>query len=181
MTDPTGKTVILGLGNVLMGDDALGPFTVRMLDAEYEFGPGVLVVDAGTPGLDLAPLIMGARALIVVDTVRAEGEPGSLRIYRRDDLLRHPPGVRVTPHDPGLAETLLTLELHGSAPPEVVLVGVIPRQVATGVVLSVELRQAVPRVQAAVLAELESLGEPVRRRTPPLAPDIWWERKGRDA
>ena len=46
---------VLGLGNVLMGDDALGPWVVHHLVSTYDFPPEVAVVDVGTPGLDLVP------------------------------------------------------------------------------------------------------------------------------
>jgi len=117
------RTRIVGLGNVLMSDDAFGPYVIRVLEAGYEFPSGVSVVDAGTPGLDLVPFVDGAEALIVVDTVRASGEAGELRTYTRDDILRHAPQARLGPHDPGLKETLLALEFADSGPRDVTLIG----------------------------------------------------------
>ena len=46
-------TYVLGLGNVLMGDDGFGPAVVQAFEAEYVVGPDVSVIDLGTPGLDL--------------------------------------------------------------------------------------------------------------------------------
>jgi hydrogenase maturation protease len=76
------RVVVLGIGNVLMGDDALGPQVVEALLAGYRFEDNVRVLDAGTPGLDLAPFVMEADALILVDTGPLRGLPGSLRLYR---------------------------------------------------------------------------------------------------
>ncbi len=167
---------VLGLGNVLMGDDGFGPSVIKLLEACYEFPPGVSVIDAGTPGLDLAPFVDGVEALVVVDTVNATGEPGDLRRYRRDELLRHAPQPRLSPHDPGLKATLLTLEFAGRAPAEVLLVGVIPASTATGPGLGEAVRAAVPGAVAEVLAELERLGRPAAPRSEPAEPDLWWER-----
>jgi hydrogenase maturation protease len=168
------KIAVLGLGNVLMGDDGLGPYVAAVLSASYEFGPGVSVLDAGTPGLDLIPYISGLDVLILVDTVRAGGSPGELRLYRREQILAMPAGPRLTPHDPGFKEALQALEFEGTAPREVLLVGVIPEHVARGVELSGAVREAVPKVEAEVLRELERLGKHACRRARPLTPDLWW-------
>lgn len=70
-----GRVAVLGLGNVLMGDDALGPYAVRLLEARYELPGRVPVLDIGTPGLDLVPYFEGVDALVLVDTVRSEAPP----------------------------------------------------------------------------------------------------------
>ena len=107
---------VLGLGNVLMGDDAAGPWVVEHLRAGWDFGPGVSVTDLGTPGLDLVPHLSGARVVVLVDTVKSDAPAGTLRLYRRDEVLKHPPGPRTSPHDPAVKETLLYLELAGAGP-----------------------------------------------------------------
>ena len=58
MTERAGapRTAVLGLGNVLMGDDALGPWVIQHLLTQWEVPPSVRVQDLGTPGLDLHPL-----------------------------------------------------------------------------------------------------------------------------
>lgn len=168
---------VIGLGNVLMGDDALGPWVIQELEAGWEFPPEVAVTDAGTPGLDLTPYLSGYRHVVLVDTVKAEGRPGDLRVYSKADVLRHPPQPRLSPHDPGVKETLMLLDFAGEGPETMTLVGVVPGVVAKGNHLSDEVRAAVPRAAAAVVAELERLGTPPRRRAaaPPAEP--WWERE----
>jgi hydrogenase maturation protease len=172
----SARVGVIGLGNVLMGDDAFGPWVVQTLLAGYEFPDGVSVEDLGTPGLDLMPYLADLDALVLVDTVRAEAPPGTLRLYRRDEILRHPPQARLSPHDPGVKEVLLTMEFAGRGPREVLLVGAVPAETAMGVHLSPAVREAVPLAVAEVLRELEGLGRPARRRASPLAPDIWWAR-----
>jgi hydrogenase maturation protease len=159
-----------------MGDDALGPYVIGLLRARYRFEEGVSVEDLGTPGLDLHPHLAGLDALILVDTVRAEGPAGELRTYRPDQILRHAPAQRVGPHDPGVKEALLALEFAGEGPTEVLLVGVIPASTAQSVGLSAEVQSAVPAVVEEVLAELERLGYTPAAYDPPREPDLWWER-----
>jgi hydrogenase maturation protease len=168
---------VFGLGNILMGDDGLGSYVIKVLEARYEFPSDVDVLDAGTPGLELSTILEDSGALIIVDTVRAEGDAGTVKIYRREEILRHPPAQRITPHDPGLKETLLVLELQGETPPEVLVVGVVPESVEYGVGLTDAVREAVPAAITAIVDELERLGRPALPRDPPLEPDIWWERE----
>lgn len=167
---------VLGLGNVLMGDDGIGPYVIEALTSAYEFPPNVSVIDVGTPGLDLAPFLMGADAVIVLDTVRSDGQPGALRTYSRDAILKHAPAQRLGPHDPGFKQTLLALDFAGLGPREVTLVGVIPQSTAPCARLSPPVRASVARAVAAVAAELKHLGAELspRAASAPLAP--WWER-----
>jgi hypothetical protein len=75
----------------------------------------------------------------------------------------------------------MLLELQGSAPREVVLVGVVPATVTTFLGLSETIEATVPAVLDAVAAELARLGRPVIRRAVPAAPDLWWLRRLPDA
>lgn len=167
---------VIGLGNVLMADDAFGPYVIHELITRFEFPENVSLVDVGTPGLDLTPYLMHASKLIVVDTVRSEGPAGSIRLYRRDDILRHAPQPRLGPHDPGLKETLLALDFDGSGPDEVLLVGVIPERTVAAPGLTRQVRAAVDQAALEVLLELARLGVTVRGRPDAVAAPPWWEK-----
>jgi hydrogenase maturation protease len=167
---------ILGIGNVLTGDDGVGSTVVRTLEAEYALPEDVELLDAGTPGLDLTAYITGRAAVIFVDAVKAQGAPGELRCYDKAALLRKAPVLAMSPHEPGLREALMNAEFIGGAPPVATLVGVIPTATAFGIGLSAPVRAAVPAAVDRVLEELRALGvEPVRR-VPPRTPDLWWEK-----
>lgn len=172
----TGRVTVLGLGNVLMGDDGFGPFVARQFHARYDYPEWVSVTDAGTPGLDLIPLLDEATAVVVVDTIRLDEPPGTLRLYRREHLLAVAQAQRLSPHDPGLLETLQTLEFRGGGPSEVLLVGVVPESCELGPGLSVAARGAAERAVAALADQLRQLGVSLQDRQEQLDPGIWWER-----
>jgi len=167
---------VLGLGNVLMRDDALGPYVIGLLESRFDFPNEVSLVDLGTPGLDLYPHLEGLDAAILVDTVRSTGSAGETRLYGRDEILRHAPGQRLSPHDPGLKETLLSLEFAQRGPREILLVGVIPESTEYEIGLSPAVQTALPAVESAVLEELRRLGFPPREADPPREPNLWWEK-----
>lgn len=166
---------VIGIGNVLTGDDGIGPYVVRVLDAAWEL-PDVEVIDAGTPGLDLTTILSGVEAAVLVDAVTARGVPGALRTYDKATLLSRPPAMALSPHEPGVREALMNAEFMGAAPATVTLVGVIPATVALGCRLSPAVQAAVPAAVEAVLEALRGLGVTPARRSPPLDPDLWWAR-----
>jgi hydrogenase maturation protease len=168
---------ILGIGNVLMGDDALGPHVVKLLEARYAFPDDVALVEAGTPGVDLAHLLDGYQAVVVVDTVKLRAAPGEIRVLDKAQLLARDPVLPMSPHEPGLREALFAMEFLGSAPAEVRLVGVVPaRGHALGIGLSEPVRAAIPAAVAEALGQLATLGVTARERVPAAEPDLWWER-----
>jgi hydrogenase maturation protease len=171
------RAAIIGIGNVLAGDDAVGPHVVRVVEARWEIPEGVEVLDAGTPGYDLTALVAGLDAAVLVDAVRAKGAPGEIRTFDRAALLEKGPVLALSPHEPGVREALLNAEFMGVTPRAVRLVGVIPARTETGIGLSDAVRAAVPAAAARVVGELAALGLELRERTPPGEPDLWWERK----
>lgn len=176
MTHPdTARVAVLGLGNVLMGDDAFGPTVLAHLQAGWTPAADCEFLDLGTPGLDLHPHLAGREAVIFVDVVRTDGPAGEVRRYDRDAVLAHDPGPRVSPHDPGVREALLALEFAGGGPERVTLIGVIGQGMEQGEGLSEPVRAAVPAAVDAVLAELADLDAPAAPRAAPADPDLWWE------
>ncbi len=167
---------IIGIGNVLAGDDAIGPTVVRVVEARYELPESVQVIDAGTPGYDLTAFLVGLDAVVLVDAVKAKGTAGEVRTYDKAGLLEKKPILALSPHEPGVREALLNADFMGVTPAVVRLVGVVPARTETGIGLSDAVRAAVPAAVAQVARELAALGVELRERAPPRPPDLWWER-----
>jgi hydrogenase maturation protease len=108
--------IIAGVGNVLLGDDGVGPYVAALLKARYQFGEEVQIEDLGTPALDLIDYISGRDVFILIDSVQNGEAAGTVTLYSREDILRHPAGMRMDPHSPALGESLLTAELMGRRP-----------------------------------------------------------------
>lgn len=171
---------VVGLGNVLMGDDAFGPYVARLLDAWYEFPDDVQVVDLGTQGLDLTPYVRDSDALVVVSTVHHGGAPGELRTLGRDEVMdaelpARVPTLRTSPYEPAIRNLVLTLEFTGGAPRDVWVIGPMVESVELIGRLTDGVQAALPRAVEEVLGVLRSLGVEPRPRTP--RPDVkpWWE------
>ncbi len=166
---------ILGMGNVLMGDDGAGPYAIALLAARFSFPDCVTVLDIGTPGLDLAPYLAAADVVLLVDTIHSDAPPGSIRTYNKTDLLTSKVQPRLSPHDSAVSECLTTLAMAGCAPREVLLVGIVPERTTLGPGLSPAVQDAIPDATARILGELASRGIAYEARPGSPAPDIWWE------
>lgn len=83
-------TLIIGCGNLLRGDDAVGPILVRVL-AERGTPPGVRLADGGTAGMDVAFKMRGADHVIIVDACRTGQPAGTLYQVPGEELAHLPP------------------------------------------------------------------------------------------
>ena len=169
------RILVAGIGSVLLGDDGVGPYVARSLRSNYVFDEGVEVEDLGTPALDLIDHIAGLDALVVVDAVNNGETPGTVTLYRKPDLTRHVPAVRLDPHSPALSDALWAAEFYGGCPQEVLLVGVSSESCGAACELSDAVRASVPTAVHEVLRELDRLDAGFVRRFEEAEPVIWWE------
>jgi len=168
------KVLIGGIGNVLLGDDGVGPYVARLLAARYEFDDGVEVADLGTPALDLIDQISAKDAVILIDSINTDAAPGAVTLYRKADILRHCPAVRMDPHSPALVDTLLSADFFGVAPADVLLAGIQGESYVAGCSLSQPVKMSIDQVITEVLTELDRLGVVYGHREHAGELGIWW-------
>lgn len=132
MTNGNWRTLVLGIGNLLAGDDGLGPIAVeRLLTSLPDFPPGTELVDGGTCGLFLLAYLSGVDSLVAIDAAELGAEPGTVRVLRDirpSDPLMCAPHMSV--HQAGLADLLSAARLARCLPGRVTLVGVQPSVIA---------------------------------------------------
>ncbi len=151
------NVLVLGLGNILMGDEGLGVHMAETLEARHELPENVEVVDGGTAGMDLLETIAQCDVLIVTDAIFSEKPPGTVIILidRDDDAFFR---ARTTPHQVGLIDVLASLHLTDEYPERLVIVGVVPKQMELGVGLTPETEAACEAALPHVLEELKNCG-----------------------
>jgi hydrogenase maturation protease len=173
--------LIGGIGNVLLGDDGLGPYVVRLLESQYEFGDEVELADLGTPALDLTHRIAGRRGVILIDCIASEEHlPGTVLLYDKGALLSAIPTQRLDPHSPAVSECLLTAEMLGASPESVWLIGVVGASFEPGRQLSPTVRAALWKVVDGVGYELNRLGVKFEKRLQAEALAVWWAEEAGD-
>lgn len=170
------RIAVVGLGNVLLGDDGFGPLAVEMFRSLYECDSNVEILDLGTPGLDLAPYLYDADLVVIADAVHPHKEerPGTLCVYGDDDIGSSQAQLRLTSHDPGLQESLAQLRLAGHAPSEVIVVGVVPESCGLGTGISLSVLNACLVAVDTIARLLVERCIDCRRRHAPAQRSVWW-------
>jgi hydrogenase maturation protease len=156
-------TLVLGLGNPVMGDDGVGIAALQRLRDEYEFPPGVELVDGGTWGMNLLHLVEAADRLILLDAINSNSPPGTLTVLRRDELPRYF-ALKLSPHQIDLREVLALAEWRGALPFDLVAIGIQPARVEMGVGLSPVVEAGLTKLVDLVVNDLELAGFDCRRR-----------------
>lgn len=129
------KINVVGLGNILFGDEGFGVEVVRALEASGDWPETVQFVDGGTQGLYLLDYFESCDALMVFDSIiPVEFEP-KVYCYRKEEL---PAFIhrKMSAHQMGLSELLAVARLHGREPSEIVLIGAPPHDLGLGNPLS---------------------------------------------
>jgi len=133
--------VVLGLGNLMRTDDAAGMFALARLARDKRLPAGIRLVEGGTLGMELLYHVENASLLLVLDAVDAGEPPGTLMLFRNEEVEALPRNRSI--HLLGLADLLGALRLTGRAPEEVLLLGIQPESTGWGT----ELSPAVKAVQ----------------------------------
>jgi len=151
------NVLVLGLGNVLMNDDAIGVLAVERLQQEYQFPEGVKVVDGGTLGLDLLPFIEDADQLLIIDALEMKADPGSVFRLVGEEVPRAF-ASKLSVHQMGLQDLLAVADLQGYAPRELIFWGVQPASVEMNMELSPPVAAAMDELIQSVVSELGNWG-----------------------
>jgi hydrogenase maturation protease HycI len=140
------SAVILGIGNILKGDDSAGPLVCRQLEAA-KISAGL--IDAGTvPENYIQRIIKKApQALIVIDAIDFGAEAGTIKIFEPEQLN----SLVVSTHT--LSPRLFVDVIRRSVQLDVYFIGIQPAQTQLGQPASAAVNQAIEKLSA-VLAEI---------------------------
>lgn len=140
------KTVVLGIGNILLSDEGVG---IRALDeirsqcADYD----IEYVDGGTLSFTLAGTVSDCDHLIVVDAANLKAAPGTVRLFRNEEMDSFVyAGGKRSVHEVGLGDLMSMASLAGELPEQRALIGIQPDVVDWGEELSEPVNASLPQV-----------------------------------
>ena len=141
------KTLVLGLGNVIMGDEGVGVHVVRALE-QHPLPDNVECLDGGTGGFTLLEPLQSAGHIILIDAAADGNPPGTVTRTTPKFSRDYPPTL--TAHDIGVKDLLDVFYIQGGGP-EVVLYAITidPKQP-----ISMELSPAIAKAAEVALAEI---------------------------
>jgi hydrogenase maturation protease len=121
------KTLVLGLGNTLLGDEGAGVYAVRALQQRHPELEDVEFLDGGTLSFTLAGPIEDAGSLIVLDATQLKQPPGAVRVFEGEDMDRFLGSNRKSSvHEVSLMDLMSIAYLAESLPARRALIGIQP-------------------------------------------------------
>ncbi|WP_156751313.1 hydrogenase maturation protease [Mycobacterium sp. 1245111.1] len=143
------RILVAGIGNIFLGDDGFGSEVVRHIPVRQD-EPDVRVVDYGIGGMHLAyDLLDDWDALVIVDAVPDQGNPGALHVFEADHELQ-PATAALDAHSMDPAAVFASLKALGGIPPYTVVIGCEAGGVDEGIGLTDAVADAVPQAIHAV-------------------------------
>lgn len=149
--------LVLGLGNVLLGDDGIGSAAVALLLDRYQPPSNVRVLDGGTLGLSLLPYLEEAERVILVDAIKADAAPGTF-VRLDGDQVAPAVASRLSPHQVGVADLLDAARWRDRYPAHLALLGLVPASMELEIGLSPEVAGMLPCLVERVIAEAHRSG-----------------------
>lgn len=154
-TETKGRLLILGLGNLLMGDEGLGVHLAHRLEQCADLPTGVHVLEGGTAGFLLTEYFMGYPVIILIDATMDDRPAGTIRLLIPRFSSDFPKSLST--HDIGLKDLLDGLTLLGRMPEIYLFVVSIQDLANMEIGLSPEVEAVLPELERQVLELAQSL------------------------
>ena len=153
----TGSLLILGMGNVLCGDDGLGVAAVKEIHRRYRIPENAQVLDGGTLGLSLLSYFDADQDVILVDAITTDQDAGSFVRLEGDEVA---PAVRnsLSVHQIGVADLIDSLRLIDVYPRNLVLLGLEPQTLDLWIEMSEPVENMMPFLLDRIVEEARQLG-----------------------
>jgi hydrogenase maturation protease len=145
------KTLVLGLGNVIMGDEGVGVHVVRALE-QHPLPANVECLDGGTGGFTLLEPLQEAGRIILIDAAADGNPPGTVTRTTPRFSRDYPPTL--TAHDIGVKDLLDVFYIQGGSPDVILYAITIDPKQSISMELSPEIAKAADLAVAEILAEL---------------------------
>jgi len=143
------KVLIVGVGNILMGDDGIGVHVVNEV-SKSGLPEGVEIVDAGTSGLAASPLLENAESLIIVDAVDSGMQAGDVVKIQVKELLKDDHRAPLSLHEFDIFHALKMIELTTGKEINATLIGIQIHSIKPSLEISPQLAERMDEYVMAV-------------------------------
>ena len=147
--------LVLGFGNILLGDDGAGVWIVERLRTDPDCG-ACEFIDGGTLSFTLLPYVEATDALLVIDAAELESLPGTVAVFEgpaMDAFLMS--ARRRTVHEVGIIDLLDMARLLGCLPERRALLCLQPEHIDWSTSLSIPVERSLGKATAQAKALLQ--------------------------
>jgi hydrogenase maturation protease len=154
---------IVGVGNLLFGDEGFGVWFVKEFEKEFKdkYGDRVDFVDAGTTTVPVVTEIGSVNHLFIIDAInpnKKEYTAGQIIEFEKDAVFKGTKSkIKVTAHSGGVQEILATMELMGILPEHVELIAVVPQSIDTGIELTPVVKEQLAKVRDIMYNKIDAI------------------------
>lgn len=152
MSGEEQRIVVIGVGNLLLGDDGAGIHAINALKKD-SFPAGVKIVDGGTAGIDLLYWLEDAEYAIIIDCLEAGEEPGAIFRIPAEEIAFNSSDQIISLHDLNLQEVLYMVNKLGKLPPTIIY-GIQPGEITFCDSLSSAVNNALPSLIKLIKEEI---------------------------
>jgi hydrogenase maturation protease len=133
------RIAVIGVGNEMMGDDAIGPHIVRELISRKVLPEEVLLIDEGRGGMRLVHHIREMEKVIIIDAADIGKDPGDFTAFRPEDVesIKDLSGTNI--HEWDLLKMLELSRMLGECPDDIRILAIQPENLEWGESISSEL------------------------------------------
>jgi hydrogenase maturation protease len=135
---------VIGIGNALRGDDAIGPIIIEKLIEEKKDTPAVFI-DAGSDAFTVLEHLLEKDPLLIIDCAKMGMDPGDIKLFDVDDASIKEVSKIVSLHGFGFADVYRMGKSIGDVAP-CKIIGVEPKTVAFDIHLSDEVKKSIPEI-----------------------------------
>lgn len=161
-TEESKTITVLGLGNLLCGDDGFGVHAVEKLYSQFDFPEHVNLIDGGSQGPILQSFVEESDRLLIFDAMDFGLAAGTLSIFAKANLPIWLGMHKLSPHQNSFSETLALASLRNLLPTEICLIGFQVSNVEFGSEISPMARVKIPEAINMALQILKSWGVETR-------------------
>ncbi len=151
------KIVVVGVGNILMGDEGIGVVLVNLLE-KNKYTEKIDFIDAGTSFFNVVSSLRNYDKVIIIDTVYGGKAPGTLYRFEINDIEETGINGMLSLHDFGVMQSIKLEKLVGGFPEDIVFFGIEPKSIDLSMELSDEVQEKVEQIINKIVCELKKEG-----------------------
>ena len=152
------KTAVIGIGNPLRRDDAIGIILLgKLIERKDDLPKNIKLIDGGTGGMNLLHILSSFDAVLIVDAVDFKGSAGEVKLFKAEDVISEKTSVGFSTHESDFLKIIKMSEELGEAPDEIFIFGIQPKDTSYGQKLSPKIKNNIESLTHRLVKNITSI------------------------